>query len=88
MKRLNARGIKAANKMLILAATVYNLKKWLKYTAPKTGIKAMALVQTNYGAGLRLFKIFLSQLILSPIASSKFSVDKMCFGEKVKIDFL
>lgn len=27
MKRLNARGLKAANKMLLLAATVYNLKK-------------------------------------------------------------
>lgn len=47
MKRLNARGIEAANKMLLLAATVYNLKKWLRFTAPKASIKAMALLQTK-----------------------------------------
>jgi hypothetical protein len=33
MKRLNARGIKAVNKMLLLAPTVYNLKKWLKFVS-------------------------------------------------------
>jgi Transposase DDE domain len=74
MKRLNGRGIQAANKMLLLAATVYNLKKWLRYSAPKTSIKAMAMVQANYGGGLCLFKTFLLQLILSPVAASKFPV--------------
>jgi hypothetical protein len=47
MKRMNARGLAAANKMLILAATCYNLKKWLKFTAPKTNIKTMAMLQTK-----------------------------------------
>lgn len=47
MKRLNARGIKAANKMLLLAATVYNLKKWLRFTAPKSNIKTMALLKAK-----------------------------------------
>ena len=36
MKRLNVRGLEAANKMLVLAATVYNLKKWLRFASPKT----------------------------------------------------
>jgi hypothetical protein len=47
MKRLNARGLKAANKMLLLAATIYNLKKWLKFTAPKTNIKVMAMAENK-----------------------------------------
>ncbi len=82
MKRLNARGIQAANKMLLLAAAVYNLKKWLRYTAPKTAIKAMALVQTKAGGSFYLFKDMLLQLILSPVAASKFSIYKMCFAGK------
>ena len=72
MKRLNARGIKAANKMLLLAATVYNLKKWLKFTAPKTAIKAMALIKANQGECFDFLKIIVQQLILSPIAAAKF----------------
>lgn len=82
MKRLNARGIKAANKMLLLAATVYNLKKWLRYSAPKTSIKAMAMVQANYGGCICLLKTLLLQLILSPIETLKFSDCKMCFARK------
>jgi transposase len=82
MKRLNARGIQAANKMLLLAAAVYNLKKWLRYAAPKTAIKAMALVQTKYREGFVLFISMLLQLILSLIVASKFSVCKKCFAGK------
>jgi hypothetical protein len=82
MKRLNARGIKAANKMLLLAATVYNLKKWLRYTVPKTAIKAMALIQAKYRESFGLFKNMLLQLVSSPIAALKFSVCKMCFTGK------
>jgi transposase len=82
MKRLNARGIKAANKMLLLAATVYNLKKWLRYSAPKTSIKAMAMVQTKEKGSFYLFKDMLQQLILSPVEASEFPVYRMCFAEK------
>ena len=82
MKRLNARGIKAANKMLLLAATVYNLKKWLRYSAPKTAIKAMALLQTKGRGCFCVFENKLLQLILGPIAASKFSLCKMCFAVK------
>ncbi len=31
MRRINTRGLASANKCLILAATCYNLKEWMKY---------------------------------------------------------
>jgi len=71
MKRLNARGLKAANKMLLLAATVYNLKKWLKFTAPKTNIKTIAMLQTKFGEVFCVIKTVLMKLILSPIEAMK-----------------
>ena len=43
MKRLNARGLPAANKMLLLAATVYNLKKWMRFIPVHSNIKALPL---------------------------------------------
>ena len=64
LKRLNARGLKAANKMLLLAATVYNLKKWLKFTAPKTNIKAMALLKTKAAEAFVLIKNNLLKLCI------------------------
>jgi hypothetical protein len=84
MKRLNARGIKAANKMLLLAATVYNLKKWMRFVAPKTGIKAVALVQTQTRESFVWIKNFLRQLIVRLIATSKFSSPSFCFAGTLK----
>ncbi|STD03887.1 Uncharacterised protein [Chryseobacterium carnipullorum] len=40
MKRINARGIKSANKHVLMAALSYNLKKLLKFSARKVKIKA------------------------------------------------
>ena len=74
MKRLNARGIKAANKMLLIVATGYNLKKWLKFTAPKTNIKAM--VKTKTGEGFVLIKNILLQFIVKPIQAGNFSIHR------------
>jgi hypothetical protein len=82
MKRLNARGLKAANKMLVLAATVYNLKKWLKYTTPKTAVKAMAILKTSERECFELFKIILRQPVLSPIGASAILYSSMCFVKK------
>lgn len=72
MKRLNARGLKAANKMLLLAATVYNLKKWLKFTAPKTNSKVMAMLKTKAGAGFGFCKSIFARLILKQVRPRKF----------------
>lgn len=42
MRRVNTRGLKGANKCMLMAAVAYNLKKLLKFTAPK----AEAMVKT------------------------------------------
>lgn len=63
MKRLNARGLKAANKMLLLAATVYNLKKWLKFESPKSSIKTMVLPKTKVKEAFVLLKTVFTKLI-------------------------
>ncbi len=76
MKRLNARGIKAANKMLLLAATIYNLKKWLKFTAPKVIAKAAQMIIPKHGKGFGLIKNILLQLILRPIQARIFSINR------------
>ncbi len=43
MKRINARGLSAANKCLILAATCYNLKKWMKQIVKDSNAPLKAL---------------------------------------------
>lgn len=35
MRRVNTRGLKSANKCMLMAAVAYNLKKLLRFTAPK-----------------------------------------------------
>lgn len=35
MRRVNTRGLKSAGKCMLMAAVAYNLKKLLKFTAPK-----------------------------------------------------
>jgi hypothetical protein len=59
MKRLNAGGIKAANKMLLLTATVYNLKKWLRFTTPKVVVKAAQMINPKLREGFRLITDFI-----------------------------
>ncbi len=84
MKRLNARGLKAANKMLLLAATVYNLKKWLKFTAPQTAIKAMAMIKTKTRKGVGLIRNILWQLLLRPMQPGKFFRPSLCYVKNQK----
>jgi len=79
MKRLNARGIKAANKMLLLAAAIYNLKKWLKFTAPKEIAKATQMIIPKHGVSFGLIKNILLQLILRPIQTRILFHQSLCF---------
>jgi len=79
MKRLNARGLKAANKMLLLAATVYNLKKWLRFTAPKLITKAAQMINLKLREGFGLIRNMLMQLILKPIRAEKIFHQSLCF---------
>ncbi len=43
LKRINTRGLSAANKCLILAATCYNLKKWMKHIGKDSNANLQAL---------------------------------------------
>lgn len=43
MKRVNTRGIKQANKHVLMAALTYNLKKYLKFEVKKVHTKVLAL---------------------------------------------
>lgn len=45
MRRINTRGIEKANKCLLMAAVAYNLKKMLKFKAPK--VKTIAKMKEN-----------------------------------------
>lgn len=49
MRRINIRGIKLANKCMIMAAIAYNLKKLLKWTVRKvqTGVMPMKKAINN-----------------------------------------
>jgi hypothetical protein len=62
----------AANKVLILAAACNNLKKWLKFTAPKTAIKAMALLQTKSGESFCTYKNRIHRIYCGPKCDSLF----------------
>ena len=52
MKRVNTRGIKQANKHILMAALVYNLKKYLRFITKKPIIK-MADMNINKPIGLQ-----------------------------------
>lgn len=43
MKRVNTRGIKLANKCMLMAAVAYNLKKMMKFRSPKAITRAMQM---------------------------------------------
>jgi hypothetical protein len=47
MKRVNTRGIKLANKCMLMSAIAYNIKKALKFKAPKATAMARALGSCN-----------------------------------------
>jgi len=47
MKRVNTRGIKQANKHVLMAALTYNLKKYLKFITKKAKTKAGVVSETK-----------------------------------------
>jgi transposase len=63
-KRINARGLAAANKVLIMASACYNLKKWMKFITTKANSNAAVMTKTAANAFAHFLKNFLS-LILS-----------------------
>ena len=57
LKRLNARGIKSANKHVMMSALTYNLKKLMKHTRPKAEKLEMAMFkgQKNLAKAIYIF---------------------------------
>ena len=54
LRRVNTRGIRQANKCMLMAAVAYNLKKLLKFTTPKVQADIKALQKRMKGSFSRL----------------------------------
>lgn len=67
MKRVNTRGIKNANKHVLMASLTYNLKKYLRFTIKKTSILAqvISLKQEKYLTFLKMTFLGLKSSVLS-----------------------
>ena len=65
LKRVNTRGIRGANKHVLMAAMVYNLKKLLKFNRKSPKIIAQAIPINESRLGKFLF--FLKYKFLCPI---------------------
>ena len=72
MKRINPRGLSAANKCLILAATCYNLKKWMKYVVRNSNAHLQVLSK-EFTNVLQLLSDTLMHLIAACFSLSKIS---------------
>ncbi len=67
MKRINTRGIKQANKHVLMAALCYNLKKYMKFIARKTNTKVAAMQLPE-----SFLKTIFTEAIIFIISSIKF----------------
>lgn len=75
MKRVNTRGIKNANKHVLMASLTYNLKKYLRFIVKKTSVLAQVIKQTQekYFTFLKTTLFGLKNSILS---QSNFKIKK------------
>jgi transposase len=55
MRRINARGLDAANKVLVLASVCYNLKKWMKFIMKIKSPQVIAIQNTGEEVLYHLF---------------------------------
>jgi hypothetical protein len=62
MRRLNARGIEAANKVLVLASVCYNLKKWMKFTTKLERPQVVGIQNSGLHHFYSLLKAIATQL--------------------------
>ena len=63
LKRVNTRGIKQANKHVMMAALTYNLKKYLKWTNRKSNAQVVAMEQPSNKHLLNDFQYTITSLI-------------------------
>ncbi len=73
VKRINARGLAAVNKIMTLTAACYNLKKWLKFITPESNIKTFSMLQTKARNVFVHIKMAFAKLITRQNATLYFS---------------
>jgi transposase len=62
MKQVNTIGIQQANKHVLMATLVYNLKKYLRFTTTKANTKAQSIKQRIYKKQIKLKNYLLTML--------------------------
>ncbi|MGN6567577.1 MAG: transposase, partial [Flavipsychrobacter sp.] len=67
MRRINTRGIALAGKCMLMAATCYNLKKLLKFKAPKAGAAVKNLRKRGEQALQQLLVVIFTAITLPKI---------------------
>ena len=72
MRKINSRGMKQANKHVLMAAVTYNLKKYLKFERKK--VLSMTRIKPHVEEGLNSLQTALLWLIYSPNRPLKFYV--------------
>ena len=66
MRRVNTRGIKNANKHVLMASLTYNLKKYLRFTIKKSSILAQVLFLKqgkNFAFSKRAFSVYKNSIL-------------------------
>lgn len=64
MRRLNTRGLSLANKCMLMAAACYNLKKLMKFGAPKAGARVMKMIKKTENRLKTAFLFLLAAMLL------------------------
>ena len=78
MKRVNTRGIKLANKHVLMAALTYNLKKYLKFISKKAIAKAVAMpVKAERAFFTRFSHISMPVHLILAVLNLRFGISKI-----------
>ena len=73
MKRVNTRGIKNANKHVLMASLTYNLKKYLRFTIKKPSILAQ-VISLKQGKNFAFIKSVFLDFNNSILSTPNFSI--------------
>lgn len=73
MKRVNTRGIKNANKHVLMASLTYNLKKYLRFTIKKPFILAQ-VISLKQGKYFAFVKMVYQDFIISNLSTRNFRI--------------
>jgi hypothetical protein len=74
MRRVNTRGLKQANKCMLMSAVAYNLKKLMKWKETKLQTTILSLKKA--GKSLCFFFLFVGQLLDGPVIKTEMLLSK------------